>query len=476
MLTPTMHSPTSQPRLRIAGLKTSQACIKLLDVPQVAGKLVPTASVLLLDKNADIRVLALSLIEASLVVLRHHHQTLLDSKTATASTNNSSAEGSAASSGGAGADAWSSWSVLQGLSKTIETTVNVSPAPKAALAPLGAASSAINNSISSSSAMFNTKPSSMARDASDTLDGNSWDTGGSERSNDSVGSHLNANGRSLHHNTNSNSNHNTSYSNKGVADFDAFDADSVEDNKDRVEEGSGWGADNWGDDLNFDSDTEAKPVTLTKPASKKNVLQASPTVGSSRKAGTGAGIASNSATRKLKDSNDADEVQIDIDFDDDDDDDALFNDISAAKSTAPVTSRQQQSAAMQPTFQQQQQRLPTRKPSKDSNDVDDALAGLSLSSTSSHSSPRSSAASKPTPVVGIGSVNDSHTLGLPASKPKPATSIPTSGSIGSIKSLSLAKKPAVDKVGAIASASKKKPPPVVKKLKVEDDNDDWGDF
>lgn len=151
------------PHCRVAGLRTANACVKLLDIPQVASKIVPQASILLLDKAAEVRSLALTLIEACLQELRAHHEALLDkarSEGGSGSANASSSalnllgspHGSSLSSnrmyadspstlpgknlggpadsagtaerGGSAAaapSAWSSWSVLQGLSKTLES-------------------------------------------------------------------------------------------------------------------------------------------------------------------------------------------------------------------------------------------------------------------------------------------------------------------------------------------------------------------
>lgn len=135
---------------RVAGLRTANACVKLLDAAQMASKLVPQASILLLDKSAEVRSLAFTLIESCLEALRVHHQAMIaaaksesggragsSSSTSTPSKQQSgdsaslSAPSSAARSGSGGEEAvgssWSSWSVLQGLSKSIESATIVSP-------------------------------------------------------------------------------------------------------------------------------------------------------------------------------------------------------------------------------------------------------------------------------------------------------------------------------------------------------------
>jgi hypothetical protein len=59
---------------RIAGLKTSIACIKLLDATQIATKVIPQCSILLLDKSNDVRMLALSLMDSCLSQMKEYHQ------------------------------------------------------------------------------------------------------------------------------------------------------------------------------------------------------------------------------------------------------------------------------------------------------------------------------------------------------------------------------------------------------------------
>ena len=132
---------------RVAGLRTCNACVKLLDIAQIATKIVPQASILLLDKSTEVRSLALTLVESCLEALRANHESMrsqarsdagsggglsssssvgrLDSVT-TASSSREVALGQSSSSHEAGGgSSWSSWAVLQGLSKSIESATLV---------------------------------------------------------------------------------------------------------------------------------------------------------------------------------------------------------------------------------------------------------------------------------------------------------------------------------------------------------------
>ena len=65
---------------RIAGLKTALACMKLLETTQVATKIVPQCSMLLLDKSTEVRSLAINLMDASVAKLKEYHQSLIDAE------------------------------------------------------------------------------------------------------------------------------------------------------------------------------------------------------------------------------------------------------------------------------------------------------------------------------------------------------------------------------------------------------------
>ncbi len=108
----------------MAGLKTSTACVRLLDVVQISTKILPQACLLLLDKAFEVRTHALLLVDACMEIMRENHAAMGragDSKTDLAHTGTSSSSGTAAESAAQTDGGWSSWSVLQGLSKTLET-------------------------------------------------------------------------------------------------------------------------------------------------------------------------------------------------------------------------------------------------------------------------------------------------------------------------------------------------------------------
>jgi hypothetical protein len=115
--------------------------VKLLDVAQMTTKIIPQASLLLLDKSPEVRSQALLLIEACLDILRANHDAMTangganadskndilspgkhDSSTGTISSSSSTSHlGAAASGDQKDSSSWSSWSVLQGISKSLES-------------------------------------------------------------------------------------------------------------------------------------------------------------------------------------------------------------------------------------------------------------------------------------------------------------------------------------------------------------------
>eukprot|EP01036_Dinobryon_divergens_P032364 gene32364-41931_t len=169
------------PHCRMAGLKTSTACVKLLDIPQIAGKVIPQAAALALDKSPEIRELALTLLEGCLEQLRIGHKAMqvkaaaaAQSNTAGAgsgaSTSSSSSSSTSSSSGkaagvdysanigelpshshnhqassaAAGNSSWSSWSVLQGISKSLESATASGPPPPSQTGSSGGTSGSTN--------------------------------------------------------------------------------------------------------------------------------------------------------------------------------------------------------------------------------------------------------------------------------------------------------------------------------------------
>lgn len=146
---------------RLAGLKAAVACIELLDVPQLTGKIMPQACTLLVDRSADVREMSLNLLDASTAILRRHHEKTVQSDKAAAAVAAAAGAGAGAggSNGHSGSDAgdrsgssasWTSW-VSDGLSKTIEKATDSAPEarqPGPAAAPNSTSSSTSSSSSS----------------------------------------------------------------------------------------------------------------------------------------------------------------------------------------------------------------------------------------------------------------------------------------------------------------------------------------
>jgi hypothetical protein len=65
---------------RIAGLKTALASIKLLETTQIATKIIPQCSMLVLDKSTEVRNLALTLMDGSIARLRDYHESMIEAE------------------------------------------------------------------------------------------------------------------------------------------------------------------------------------------------------------------------------------------------------------------------------------------------------------------------------------------------------------------------------------------------------------
>ena len=72
---------------RVAGLKASTSSLSYFDNQQIATKLLPQASCMLLDSSADVRELAIVLIESAMTVMKQFHQQAKDDAIAKASKN-----------------------------------------------------------------------------------------------------------------------------------------------------------------------------------------------------------------------------------------------------------------------------------------------------------------------------------------------------------------------------------------------------
>jgi hypothetical protein len=104
-----------------------------LDIQQLAGKIIPQCSILLLDKSKEVRSFAISLMENSLSRIKEYHQQLAEaaveaSKEEEGSKNQSSKDKSTSSNqsssmagilGSPMLESWTTWS-MQGISKAID--------------------------------------------------------------------------------------------------------------------------------------------------------------------------------------------------------------------------------------------------------------------------------------------------------------------------------------------------------------------
>ena len=153
---------------RLAGLKAALACIELLDVPQLTGKIMPQACTLLVDRSGDVREMSLNLLDASTAILRRHHEKTVQSDKAAAAAGAGAGGGNGSGPDGgdrSGSSAsWTSW-VSDGLSKTIEKATDSVPdarRPAPADPVVAATSSSAKSSSSSSSSSSSTSSSSTS--------------------------------------------------------------------------------------------------------------------------------------------------------------------------------------------------------------------------------------------------------------------------------------------------------------------------
>jgi hypothetical protein len=107
---------------RIAGLKSAIACLDMIEVQQLSAILMPQACVMLVDRNAESRQLALSFVESSLRIIKRHHEELAKIPVVEKDKEDKSAK---AGEGAGQTSAWTSWAV-EGLSKTFERVTTTS--------------------------------------------------------------------------------------------------------------------------------------------------------------------------------------------------------------------------------------------------------------------------------------------------------------------------------------------------------------
>lgn len=115
---------------RIAALKTSMAVGKLLDVPQIAGKLMPQAAVLCLDKHPEVRSLSITLLENSIETIKNYHIRLAEEK----QQSKDDLASPQSNAGGSMDYLNTSWSLLQSVTKSAVAT----PGPTGAAPSLNA--------------------------------------------------------------------------------------------------------------------------------------------------------------------------------------------------------------------------------------------------------------------------------------------------------------------------------------------------
>lgn len=102
---------------RVAGLKAAQSSIQVIDVLQLSSKLMPQASVLLLDRSPEARELAITLLLKCVSLMKENHVKMVEvEKTAALCSSPTKGDSKAAAQGGSD---WASWAV-DGLAKTLE--------------------------------------------------------------------------------------------------------------------------------------------------------------------------------------------------------------------------------------------------------------------------------------------------------------------------------------------------------------------
>lgn len=118
---------------RVAGLRATTSSMSFFDNQQIATKLVPQASCMLLDSSADVRELALTLIDSAMTIMRQFHQQAKDDAIAKASKNaleRTMTDKTDTSS----ANSWTSWAV-GGITKTVEKAAGVEGSAPANVKP-----------------------------------------------------------------------------------------------------------------------------------------------------------------------------------------------------------------------------------------------------------------------------------------------------------------------------------------------------
>lgn len=131
---------------RIAGLKSASACLEMIDVQQLATVLMPQVCVMLVDRNSEIRQLAVNFLDSCKPILRSYHDTLMK---APVEEKEDKSQTKSESQNTGTASVWASWAV-DGLSKTLERVATDSAKPTTA--------AAVKPNVSSTSEKISAEP------------------------------------------------------------------------------------------------------------------------------------------------------------------------------------------------------------------------------------------------------------------------------------------------------------------------------
>jgi len=114
---------------RVAGLRAAVACISLVDANQLASVLLPQACLLTIDKSADVRQLAISLVDGGLKALKSYNETALLASAEIAASSSMIGDKSPKTESATVSSTWATWAVDE-LSKTFERVSSSEPAQK----------------------------------------------------------------------------------------------------------------------------------------------------------------------------------------------------------------------------------------------------------------------------------------------------------------------------------------------------------
>lgn len=186
VLAPALLKALKDPFLhcRIAGLRATLACINLLDASQLSTKVLPTACALFMDRSADVREQALTVLRVGTASLTSVHENMKRQEAAERERITAGDAGKDGSTASAGAESlWSGlgggWTSFawSGVGATASNNSNNSTSANSNTAELTPASSTINSSVgvaltavsSQSSLVVETKTNSMKLTSSNSI-------------------------------------------------------------------------------------------------------------------------------------------------------------------------------------------------------------------------------------------------------------------------------------------------------------------